>query len=147
MDNISLEGKFVIKVYRKDKLIHAEKGTNLVVNTGLNLSAVRTFVGAGGGIVDYMAIGSGTNSPLAVDTTLQTEIPASRNAAVSATVVGSQATLSFTMTATAGWSMREMGLFDDPTAGTMFSRFLTQSVDLVLNDVITLTWVLQYTGA
>lgn len=145
---VGFYGKFHVTVHRDGKLINEQKGKNLVVDTGLEYILNRLSDTGTVNIMTNMAIGSNAAGVLPTDTTLNTETASTRNVASVVTVLLNQLTLTFALTSPGSSTMREMGIFDHLTPpGIMISRFLTQEVDLVVSDVIGLTWVLQATGA
>ena len=148
LSKCGLKGTYVLFVRRDGKIISFKRGNNLVVDKGLNLAGERAFIGSGP-IIEYFAIGSGNATPLPTDTELETEVVDTKTVATTVTVTLNQCSLVFSHTVLAPFTMREIGIFNAAgfETGDMFSRFLTQEVDLAVGDVVDLTWVLQITGA
>jgi hypothetical protein len=146
---VGFYGKFHIKIHRDGKLINEQKGKNLVVDSGLKWILERLSDVSVTDLMTNMAIGSSSTAVLPTDAALIAETAATRNVASVVLVLLNQLTLTFSLTSPGSSTMREMGIFTHltPSSSVMISRFLTQEVDLVISDVIGLTWVLQATGA
>lgn len=95
---------------------------NLIVNTGLDGAKSRLFeTGTGVSPFDYIAIGSDATAEDALDTTLGSEL--ARDQATYSDAGTAACLLEFTFAAGVGTgSINEVGVFDDPAAGTMYSR-------------------------
>ena len=144
---LRLKGSYEIKVKRNGKVIHIDSGKNLVVDDGLFLVMESTFLGSSP-VTEHLGIGDDATSPMVTDEDLVSELGATRTLG-GVSVLGNQATITFQFTSGGTITVREMGIFNNTVvgAGKMFSRFLPQEVDLVLNDVIDVIWILQATGA
>jgi hypothetical protein len=113
---------------------------NLVVSVGKTYIASR-MVGTSAAVMSNMAIGTGTASPAAGDTTLGTE--AGRVALASGTSSG--ATVTYTATFPAGTgtgAITEAGVFNAGTGGTMLCHTTFPVVNKASGDSIAITWVI-----
>ena len=113
---------------------------NLVVTVGKNYIASR-MASASSTVMSHMAIGTGTASPVAGDTTLATE--AGRVA------VSSFSSSTNTVTATATFSagtgtgaITEAAILNAASAGTMLCRTTFPVVNKAAGDSIAITWVI-----
>ncbi len=115
---------------------------NLVVTAGKNL--VRDFL-AGDSVagITHLAVGTGNTAAAAADTELDTEVEREPITAVSKNS-GQLVVTYFLATGVAnGNTLREAGLFNDGSAGTMFSRAVLAS-DIVKTSSVsaTFTWTI-----
>lgn len=124
MDNTTIKettrasGKFI--AHLRDSATGELQATyytdNLVCDRGKNVVAARlnnetTYTG----IINYLAVGTGTNTPLSTDTQLQTEL--ARTTVSSSSRSNSQTTLNFFYnSSTANGTITEVGAFIDGTA-------------------------------
>lgn len=98
-----------------------DKGHNLVVDTGLQLIA-DSLVGDDDDSLTHCAVGTGTNTPAAGQTALQTET-GSRVAITDKYRSGQTANFdTFYSTSDANATWEETGLFDASSSGVMFCR-------------------------
>ena len=112
---------------------------NTIVTAGKN--DIASLISGAGSIMTHMAVGTGTNTVAAGDTTLQTEID--RNALS----VSGGAPSSNTVVYTGVWSaadgtgaLTEAGLFSASSGGTMMARTVFSAVNKGASDVLTITW-------
>lgn len=116
------------------KIVSIKKYNNIFVNSGKQ-SILDRFTGLSTGLITYLALGSGTNVPLASDTTLQTETY--RKVITSRTRSGLKFYSSTFIPSTEGdGTYKEIGLFGDSAtasanSGTLFTR---AAVDEVKNS-------------
>ena len=146
VNEVTLIGTYEIKVKRNRKVICSFKGKNLITTSGEVLMAKLLDPDQSPNEPEFCALGSGTATPLKSDTTLGVEIAGTRTIKTTATVIGSALQLVFALTATAPWSMREAGIFNAISSGDMTSRFLTQVVNLAIDDVVDIVWTLTISG-
>lgn len=139
-ENLKMKGELSIVVRGEDgqvkKAIHVP---NLVVTVGKNYIASR-IVGTSSNIMSHMAIGTGTATPAAGDTTLGTE--AGRVTLASGT--SSNNTVTYTATFPAGTgtgAITEAGVFNAGSLGTMLCRTTFPVVNKAAGDSIAITWV------
>ena len=148
---IKFDGVYTIEVRDKDgNLKDREVVENLIVNTGL--AEIAGLVGNTGSptAFTYLAVGSASTAANATDTTLETELTDGGLKRASATVTRQTTTaandtlqLVKTFTVTGTKTVREVGVFNDSTSGTMLSRsVLTSDKNLESGDTFTLTYQL-----
>lgn len=147
-DKIGLMGHYDIRHIRGGIVLARFQGKNLVVEDGENRVAGLVDPDTVLAGPDWMALGSGTTAVSKDQSALISEIANSRTQKTSSTVTNNQLALVFEITATAAWTVREAGIFDTGpgVGGNMFSRFLTQAVDMALDDVLNTTYTLTFTG-
>jgi hypothetical protein len=113
---------------------------NLVVNTGLNF-IVNRMKDATASVMSHMSLGTGTTAAAAADTTLETEISASRVTLTSTTVTANQITYIASFAAGVGTgAVTEAGIFNAGTGGTMLCRTVFPVVNKQAGDSMTVTW-------
>lgn len=140
--NEDLKMKGELKIVRRDstgQIVQSLHVPNLVVTAGKGYIASR-IVGTTAGVMSHMAIGTGTTSPAAGDTTLGTE--AGRVGLTSS--VASSNTVTYTATFPAGTgtgAITEAGILNAGTAGTMLCRTTFPVVNKQSGDSIAITWV------
>ena len=147
-ENLGVIGELTIQVFDQNgNLKSATKVPNLVVTNGKNYIASR-MAGASVTTMGYMAIGTGTGTPIAGDVNLGTEASSGRQ---SMTFVSSTNTVTGTATFAAGQgtgSITEAGIFNygtyaaSPSAGQfMLCRTTFPPVNKASGDSIAITWV------
>jgi hypothetical protein len=145
-ENLKMAGELTIQVFDQNgNLKSATKVPNLVVTNGKNYIASR-MAGASVTTMGYMAIGTGTASPVAGDVNLGTE--ATRQ---SMTFIATTNTVTGTATFSAGQgtgAITEAGIFNytpysaSPSAGQyMLCRTTFPAVNKASGDSIAITWV------
>lgn len=113
---------------------------NLVVTAGKVYIASR-MVGTSSTVMSHMAIGTGTSTPIAGDTTLGTE--AGRVSMSTFTASSNAVTATATFPAGTGTgAITEAGIFNNSTAGTMLCRTTFPVVNKAAGDSIAITWVI-----
>lgn len=114
---------------------------NLVVTTGKNHIAAKIAATTNSpASMTHMAIGTGTGTPGASDSTLGTEVG---RVSLSSTSVSTN-TVTYTATFPAGTgtgSITEAGVFNAASAGTMLCRTTFPVVNKAAGDTIAITWV------
>jgi hypothetical protein len=139
IEGLKMKGELTIVVRGEDGLVkNSVHVPNLVVTAGKNFIASR-IVGTASPIMSHMAIGTGTATPAAGDTTLGTE--AGR---VSTTGTASTNQVTFTSTFPAGTgtgAITEAGVFNQASLGTMLCRTTFPVVNKAAGDSIAITWV------
>jgi hypothetical protein len=117
----------------------AMKVPNLVVTVGKNYIASR-MVGTSATVMSHMAIGTGTGTPAAGDTTLGTE--AGRVALTAFTSSTNTVTATATFPAGTGTgAITEAGILNNSTGGTLLCRTTFPVVNKAAGDSIAITWV------
>ena len=113
---------------------------NLVVTTGKNFVASRSKETTSAAM-SHMAIGTGTAAAAAGQTTLSAE--ADRNTLTSTAVSNNTVTYVATFGAGEGTgAIREAGLFNASSSGTMFCRTVFSVVNKGASDSMTITWII-----
>jgi len=147
-ENLGVIGELTIQVFDENgNLKSATKVPNLVVTDGKNYIASR-MAGASVTTMGYMAIGTGTATPLAGNVNLGTEASSGRQSmtftASTNTVTG---TATFAATQGTG-NITEAGIFNygtysaSPSAGQyMLCRTTFPAVNKAAGDSIAITWV------
>ena len=133
-DQMKLVGKLSIAINNKV----VQEINNLVVTTGKNFVASR-IKDATSNAMSHMAIGTGSTSPAAGDTTLGTET--ARVALTSTTVTNADVAYVASFGAGTGTgAITEAGLFNSSSAGTLFCRTTFSVVNKGADDSMTITW-------
>lgn len=143
---IKLEGRYELELRRGGKVIHRESGKNLITSAGEALTALYHTQPSASAELRYMALGSDDTFPLKSDTTLNTEIAGTRTDNTANTTTANVVTFWFQHTAAGTFTVKEVGIFNDIAAGTMMSRFLTQTFEMNTGDILNVTWSLEFTG-
>jgi hypothetical protein len=124
------------------QIIATQEHHNLVVDDGLNL--LRDFLdGATVAGLSHFALGTGTAAVLAADTALDTEV--FRDTFAGTTTASKTLTISYFLNSgdANGNTLSEAGLFNDPTAGTMFARVLLSPAIVKTSSIaVTFTWTI-----
>lgn len=144
-EQLGLKGELKIVLTDKDGNVKKEQTVpNLVVNDGLYFITDR-MVGNTPAVMSHMAIGSGTVSPAAGDTTL-TEL--GRVALTSSTSTDNTVTYVATFPAGTGTgAVTEAGIFNDATTGDMLCRTTFNVVNKAADDVMTINWTITLNAA
>lgn len=139
-ENLKAHGELTISVFdRNGNLKEAKKVPNLVVTVGKNYIASR-MVGTSVTVMSHMAIGTGTGTPIAGDTTLGTE--AGRVALTAFTASTNTVTATATFPAGTGTgAITEAGILNANSAGTLLCRTTFPVVNKAAGDSIAITWV------
>jgi hypothetical protein len=139
IEGLKMKGELTIVVRDESGLVkNSIHVPNLVVTAGKNFIASR-IVGTASPIMSHMAIGTGTATPAAGDTTLGTE--AGR---VTTTGTASTNQVTFTSTFPAGTgtgAITEAGVFNQASLGTLLCRTTFPVVNKAAGDSIAITWV------
>jgi hypothetical protein len=139
-ENLKAHGELTISVFdRSGNLKEAKKVPNLVVTVGKNYIASR-MVGTASTVMSHMAIGTGTGTPIAGDTTLGTE--AGRVALTAFTASTNTVTATATFPAGTGTgAITEAGILNNTSGGTLMCRTTFPVVNKAAGDSIAITWV------
>ena len=139
-ENLKAHGELTISVFdRSGNLKEAKKVPNLVVTVGKNYIASR-MVGTASTVMSHMAIGTGTGTPIAGDTTLGTE--AGRVALTAFTASTNTVTATATFPAGTGTgAITEAGILNGSSGGTLMCRTTFPVVNKAAGDSIAITWV------
>jgi hypothetical protein len=139
-ENLKAHGELTVTVFdRTGNVKSAMKVPNLVVTVGKNYIASR-MVGTAATVMSHMAIGTGTGTPIAGDTTLGTE--AGRVSLTSFTASTNTVTATATFPAGTGTgAITEAGILNGSSGGTLLCRTTFPVVNKAAGDSIAITWV------
>jgi hypothetical protein len=139
---IALDTNLAIKVVEVAtcRVVHHERVHNLVTLAGRNL--IRDLLnGAATSIIWHIGVGSGTSTPAAGDTTLQTQrdrLPVTKVVAMAGKLT---TTLFLPPTTSANsFMLTEVGAFTAASGGTMFARATHTGIQKSTEISITYTW-------
>ncbi|OUU19709.1 MAG: hypothetical protein CBB97_18975 [Candidatus Endolissoclinum sp. TMED37] len=122
------------------ELKEERKIKNLVVDDGLDYIASR-MKDATATAMSHMEVGTGTTSPVAGDTTLETAIVGSRVALTSTTVTSNAIEYIGDFPAGTGTgAITEAGIFNASSAGTLLCRTTFAVVNKGAADTLKITW-------
>lgn len=144
-DKLNLRGRLTIEVRDSQNYIKELcEIDNLVVNTGLAYIISR-MVGTAKNVMSHMAVGSGTTSAAAGDTSLETQI-GSRKTLDSTTIAGSNdEKVVYVATFSPGegtGAITEAGIFNASTSGDMLCRTVFAVVNKAADDTMVITWTI-----
>lgn len=151
MEGLKLSGRLHVEVRSKDGKLKDEIWiNNIITNAGKALIA--SLAGDAAAVpFTYLAVGTSTTAVAATDTTLTAEsttLGMGRAAAtisrVTTTATNDTLQAVHTWTASGSITIEEVGLFNDPTAGTMLGHALTTSKILVTSDTLTVTYQVKF---
>ena len=112
---------------------------NTIVTAGKNELA--SLITGNGTVFGYMAVGTGTTSVVAGDTTLETELD--RNATTVSGGTATNNTIEFETVWNAGdgtGAITEAGIFNASSSGDMLARTTFSAVNKSSSDILTITW-------
>ena len=133
-DGLKLKGKLSIAL--NDEVV--QEVDNLVVTAGKGYVASR-MKDASATAMSHMAMGSGTTTPAASDTALETEL--GRVALTSTTVSSAVVTYVATFAAGTGTgAVTEAGILNASSSGTLLCRTEFSVVNKGSSDSMTITW-------
>jgi len=134
-DDLKLTG--AVSIALNNEVVHETK--NVVVTAGKSWVADR--MNDANTVMTHMAIGTGTNTAVVGDTTLQTELD--RNALTSTTVTDNAVAYVGTWAAADGTgAITEAGIFDASSSGDMLARTDFSVVNKGAADSMTVTWTI-----
>ena len=139
IEGLKMKGELTIVVRDESGLVkNSMHVPNLVVTAGKNFIASR-IVGTASPIMSHMAIGTGTATPAAGDTTLGTE---AGRVATTGTASTNQVTFTSTFPAGTGTgAITEAGVFNQASLGQLLCRTTFPVVNKAAGDSIAITWV------
>lgn len=139
--NIKAAGILTIKVIDQfGNVKDSRKINNLVVGTGLSFISSR-MKNATSTVMSHLAIGSSGTSATSSDLALGTET--ARDALLSTTVSDTTITYSAQIAAGDGTgSVREAGIFNASSAGTMLCRTTFTEVTKGVDDILAFSWTI-----
>lgn len=145
------EMKGSVKVELRDadgKLKQSHENHNLIVTVGKNyLAAWIAAASQAGPFMSYIALGTGSTSPAAGNTTLQTEFSGGGYSRVQGTLSNSTNTWQNTAVFLPGngtGAVTEAGLFSASSVGTMFARQVFSAYNKAAGDTLTVTWSVSF---
>lgn len=139
-ESIKAKGKVKLTIHRGTGEVEEIVVDNLVVNVGLNFIA-NALVNSSTQPFAYMAVGSGSTTPAATDTTLTTET--ARALFTTSVVTANSLELTWILGAgVATGTIAEAGIFNAASAGTMLSHALIGPATKGASDVFTIDWVI-----
>jgi hypothetical protein len=140
-EDLKMKGELTISVFdRNGNLKSAQHVPNLVVTAGKQYIASR-IASNSTTIMGYMAIGTGSGTPVAGDTALGTE--AGRVSVTAFTASTNTVTATATFAAGTGTgAITEAGIFNAASAGTMLCRTTFPVVNKASGDSIAITWTI-----
>jgi hypothetical protein len=126
-----------VKISKNGKVIY--EAENLVVNAGLALIASRLT--NAGTAPTKMALGDGTDAPVAADTTLVNEL---HRVALTSLVSNNGVTYSATFTGqnVGSENPAEFGIFNANSGGTMLCRFTCPAFIWAISETLTVDWTI-----
>lgn len=143
-------GVFELILTRKDGSVEKFKSKNLITNAGKAGLASRINGNGGEAAFTYMAVGTGSTAASASDTTLQTELASdglSRAAAtasrITTSVTNDTARLALTFTITGTQVLREVGILNASSGGTLLCRTVFAAVTVNNGDSLTINYDIQ----
>ena len=138
-------GRIEVLVLEDDIPISHQRFHNLVTDDGWELLA--QLVHGEGDPVTHLALGTGSRAPAAGDTALQQE--RYRDIATNLTATGNELRVSHFLPTTAanGHTLREIGLLNAATRGTLFARaLLSQPITKTNRITASITWNIELDG-
>jgi hypothetical protein len=131
----------VVRSNERGEVLEEFDVPNLVVTTGRNYIAAKMVAITNSPVsMTHMAIGTGTGTPAAANTSLGTEV--GRVTLSAATSSANAVTYTATFPAGTGTgAITEAGVFNAGTAGTMLCRTTFPVVNKQSGDSIAITWV------
>lgn len=143
-DKLKVTGKLSIKLIGKDGHTKREYNfKNLVVTTGLEFIAARMADSGAPDQMSHMAVGSSATAPALAQTTLGVET--GRELLTTAGGIPDGTEVTYTCTFPAGeatGAIREAGIFNAGTGGTMLCRTTFLEINKDINDTLAVSWVI-----
>ena len=141
-ENLKLKGRVALELKdAQGNIKQTQEIDNLVVDAGLDYIASR-MEGVSEDVMSHMGLGSGSTAADAADTDLETLL-GSREALDSTTVTNNEVVYVATFEAgDATGSVREAGIFNASTAGTMLCRTVFDVVNKAADDTLSVTWTI-----
>jgi hypothetical protein len=140
-ETMKATGKVNVALYdKKGNLKHTQTINNLVVDDGLDYIASR-MKDTTETAMSHMEVGTGTTSPAAADSALETAISGSRVSLTSTTVTSNAIEYVGDFPAGTGTgAVTEAGVFNDSSAGTLLCRTVFSVVNKGADDTLKITW-------
>ena len=141
IDDLQLTGALQISL--NNEIVH--QCDNLVVTAGKNWVAGRFKDGSIPDEMSHMAIGSADTAAAAGNTTLANEISASRIALTTDGGTVSTNTVQYDASwtsAAAAYAIKEAGIFNAATGGTMLARTTFAVINKGTDDTVSISWTI-----
>lgn len=147
-----VRGRFEFLHVRAGQVIDRRLVPNLVVDAGIAaLAGLAIDPGTYSDPFTYIALGDGSTAVSAGNTTLDNEISGSGAdralatlSRVTDTITNDSARLVKTFTFTGSFAVREGGVFDADTAGTMLCRQTFSAINVVAADTLAVTYTVTF---
>jgi hypothetical protein len=147
-NNLKIKGSYEFQIFdTKGNIRDSWTVDNLVVDGGLALIA--GLVTGTGTAPTYIAVGTDSTAVAGTQTTLEAEIIDSGLERAEGTITlvtenvnNDTIQIQYVWTATGDKTVEEVGIFNDPSAGTMLSRALTTSKEILSGDSLAGTYKL-----
>ena len=141
-DSLSVKGSVhILLVDENGNVKHEEFKDNLVVTAGKAFVA-SALIAASATPFTHVAIGTSSTAAALNQTALVgTELARVAATTSNPTTVTTLFSASFSSGVGTG-TIEEAGIFNDPTTGTMFSRYLTGTFVKAAGDTLTLSWTI-----
>lgn len=143
-DVAAAKGFFQAVLKRPDNTILYHAQPNLIVNGGWDLLCNVLGLNAQPSDITHVAIGTGSTAAAATQTTLVTELV--RQTATYAHTAGTMS-CTFTRNFAAGTgtgALREAGLFNASSGGTMFNRVVFDVINKQAGDILGVTFTISF---
>ena len=146
-DGLKVLGNLTVTLIDKNGNIKEEHNfKNLVVNTGLLYLTHSLSNTSNGATFNYIALGTGTSSPSAANTTLQVEI--ARQSVGAGAFDYNYWNVQTTFAAGTGTgTITEAGIFNATSGGTMLSRTTFTPIVKHASDSLTVSWTINFASA
>lgn len=142
-DALNIKGSLTLTLKKANGDVQVVRKDNIIVNGGFDFICDAIGATSRPACMGYIALGTGTTSPVATQTALVAEIATTgRKAATYAHTAGTKV-MTFTTTFNPGeatGAITEAGVLNASSAGTMFDRVLFNVVNKGADDTITVTF-------
>ena len=139
IDDLKLTG--ALKISLNDEIVH--QCDNLVVTAGKNWVAGRFKDGSIPDEMSHMAIGSADTAPAAGNTALATELNRIALTTDGGTVSNNTVQYDASWTsAAAAYAIKEAGIFNASTGGTMLARTTFAVINKGTDDTVSISWTI-----
>ena len=139
IDDLKLTG--ALKISLNDEIVH--QCDNLVVTAGKNWVAGRFKDGSIPDEMSHMAIGSADTAPAAGNTALATELNRIALTTDGGTVSTNTVQYDASWTsAAAAYAIKEAGIFNAATGGTMLARTTFAVINKGTDDTVSISWTI-----
>ena len=141
-EDMKLRGEVTFRHIRNGEIIDERTYKNVIVNTG-KAQVAGLINGATTGPFQYIAIGTGTTSESASDTSLVNETHRGQDTSPSretTNVSNDTAVLDYTFDFTSSYAITESGVFNASSGGTMLCRKTFSAINVANGDSLQVTW-------